>query len=312
MLASDWDATSIYTILGSPRVHDFRSDVTVLKIDENLSVVIGYSHDGSVFFGCPQVTQIQGFSKGRAKLEVSQSIDLKNRGIVEPALALSFLVNSEEELFAISTIFSGLYDLNKNAKGTEKATLAAQGFEKYFADLPRIGLTREIEIGLFGELSILAASTKKEELVRGWHSAPDATYDFSFDGSRLEVKTSTRPTRLVWLRGSQTLKDTDPGLTYLSVYAPLDDAGMSLQDISTQIRGSLAPSLATLFDEKLAFYDISSCKLRFDFQSAAESFRFISSSDIPIPKTEDSRILEIRWKCSFENLPTNGDSTSWV
>lgn len=312
MLASDWDATSIYTILDSPRVHDFRSDITVLKIDEKLNVVIGYSDDGSVFFGCPQVAQIQGFRKGRAKLEVSQSIDLKNRGIVEPALALSFLVNSEEELFAISTIFSGLYDLNKNAKGTEKATLAAQGFEEYFADLPRIGLTREIEIGLFGELSLLAASTKKEELIRGWHSAPDATYDFSFGGNRLEVKTSTRPTRLVWLRGSQTLKDTDPGLTYLSIYAPLDDAGMSLLDISTQIRESLVPSLATLFEEKLAFYDISSCKLRFDFQSAAQSFRFISSTDIPIPSTEDSRILEIRWKCSFKNLPNNGNSIPWV
>lgn len=312
MLENDWDATSIYTILDAPRVHNFGSDITVLKIDDNLKVVIGYSDSGSVFFGCPQVGQIKGFRKGRAKLEVSQSIDLKERGVIEPALALSFLVNSEEELRAISTIFSGLHDLNKNARGTEKATLAAQGFEEYFADLPRIGLTSEIEIGLFGEISILAVSTKKEELVRGWHSSPDATYDFSFNGNRLEVKTSTRPTRLVWLRGSQTLRDLDPHLTYLSIYAPLDDAGMDLQELSKLVRESLAPSMRILFDEKLAFYDIANCKKRFDFRRAAESFRFVSSCDIPIPSAKDPRILEIRWKCSFENLPNNGDSASWV
>ena len=213
MLENNWDATNIYATLEAPRLHDFSSDVTVLKIDIDLKVVIGYTDNGSVFFGCPQLGQIQGFRKGRAKLEVSQSIDLQERGVVEPALVLSFFVNSEEELRAISTIFAGLYDLNKNANGTDKATLAAQGFEDYFADLPKIGLTPELEIGLFGELSLIAASSKKEEVVRGWHSSPDATYDFSFNGHRLEVKTSTRPTRLVWLRGSQTLSTVDTHLT---------------------------------------------------------------------------------------------------
>jgi hypothetical protein len=312
MLENDWDATSIYKILDAPRLQIFGSDVTVLKIDNNLNVVIGYRDNGSVFFGCPQVGQIQGFSKGRAKLDVSQSIDLKERGVVEPALALSFLVSSEEELRAISTVFSGLYDLNKNANGTEKATLAAQGFEDYFADLPRIGLTSELEIGLFGELSVIAASSKKEEMVRGWHSSPDATYDFSFDGKRLEVKTSTRPTRLVWLRGSQTLSNSGSDLTYLSVYAPVDDAGMNLTELAVMIRDSLSPSLMILFDEKLSFYDLTNCKKRFDFRKAIESFRFISSSDIPVPSAEDPRILEIKWKCSFENLPNSGNSNSWI
>lgn len=312
MHANNWDATSIYTILDSPRIHDFASDVTVLKIDDALKVVIGYGDDGSVFFGCPQIGQIEGFIKGRARLDVSQSIDLKVRGLVEPALALSFLVNSEEELRAISTIFSGLYDLNKNSHGTDKATLAAQGFEKYFAELPKIGLTSEMEIGLFGELSILATSTKKEELVRGWHASPDSTYDFSYNGNLLEVKTSTRPTRLVWLRGSQTLRAAEPGLTYLSIYAPPDEAGMNLQDLSELIRQSLEPSVRIIFEEKIAFYDLANCKKRFDFQRASKSFRFIASSDIPIPSAEDPRILEIRWKCSFENLPNNGDSASWI
>ena len=309
---NDWDASSIHRILDAPLIDNFGSDITVLKSDDRLNVVVGYSASGSVFFGCPQVGQIKGFAKGRAKLAVSQSIDLKERGLIEPALALSFLVNSDEELSAISAIFSGLYDLNKSGHGTEKATQAAQGFEDYFADIPKIGLTAEMEIGLFGELSVMAASTKKEELIRGWHSAPDATYDFSFDGNRLEVKTSTRPTRLVWLRGSQTLKNSDPGLTYLSIYAPLDDAGITLTELSNRVRESLTPSLKMIFDEKMAFYDISKCRKRFDFRRGVDSFRFVSSSDIPIPIVDDPRIIEIRWKCSFESLPNKGDSAPWV
>ena len=312
MPENDWDATSISATLDALRVHNFGSDVTVLMFDEELRVVIGYNDNGSVFFGCPQVGQIQGFRKGRAKLEVSQTIDLKARGVIEPAIALSFLVNSEEELSSISTIFSGLYDLNKNASGTVKATLAAQGFEDYFADLPGIGLTSEMEIGLFGELLIIAASEKKDELIRGWHSTPDATYDFSFNGNRLEVKTSTRPTRLVWLRSSQTLRNSETALSYLSIYAPLDDAGINLLGLSKTVRESLSPSTKAIFEEKLALYDIADCRKRFDYYTASKSFRFIASSDIPVPSSEDPRILEMRWKCSFENLPNSGDAGFWM
>ena len=312
MVVNDWDASDVYSILAGERQHDLSSDVTVLKIDPKLSVVIGYSSNGSVFFGCPQVGEIAGFRKGRAKLEVMQTIDLGERGLVEPALALSFLVNSEEELRAISTIFSGLYDLNKNANKTDKASLAAQGFEDYFADLPRLGLTSEIEVGLFGELSIISMSSKKEELIRGWHSSPNATYDFSFNAKRLEVKTSTRPTRLVWLRSSQTILNADPNLTYLSIYAPLDDAGVTIPELAALIGENLSPKVKSIFEEKLAFYDFEQCSRRFDHKTASDTLRFISSADVPIPISDDPKILETRWKCSFENLPNNGDVASWI
>jgi hypothetical protein len=312
MLENSWDANDVYTVLEAPHQHNFGLDITVLRMDANLQIVIGYKEDGSVFFGCPQIGDIQGFKKGRAKLDVMQSIDLKERGTVEPALALSFLVNSDEELRAISTIFSGLYDLNRNAQGSEKATLAAQGFEDYFADLPKIGLTSEIETGLFGELSIIAASKNKDALVKGWHSSPDATYDFSFDGNRLEVKTSTRPTRLVWLRSSQSLRSVDANLTYLSVFAPIDEGGMTIDELAGNIRTSLSMTLKSIFDEKLSYYEIATSSHRFDYLTAVNSFRFILSSDIPVPSADDPRILDLRWKCNFESLSNTGDPDTWL
>jgi hypothetical protein len=312
MTKNDWDASNIFSILDTPQQYYFGSDVTVLKIDDALKVVLGYREDGSVFFGCPQIGRIDGFKKGRARLDVMQTIDLQEKGVIEPALALSFLVNSEEELWAISTIFSGLYDLNKNNFATEEATLAAQGFQEYFADLPKLGLTSELEIGLFGELSIIATSKKKEKLIRGWHASPDSTYDFAFNSERLEVKTSTRPTRMTWLRSSQTIKNADPYLTYLSIYAPLDDAGLTLKELANEVRELLSPTLGSIFDEKLAFYEIDLCNRRFDFKTASQSFRFVSATDVPYPISDDPNILETRWKCSFEKLPITGEPSIWL
>jgi hypothetical protein len=312
MNGGKWDAASIFRILDAPRIHNFGSDLTILQIDHELKVVIGYTENASVFFGCQQFGNIEGFVSGRARLDVSQEIDLKERGLIQPALALSFLVNSEEELNAISTIFAGLYDLNKSSAGTEKATQAAQGFKDYFSNLPRLGMTSEVEIGLFGELVIIEASKRKEELIRGWHSTPDATFDFSFGGKRLEVKTSTRPTRLVWLRSTQTIQTSDPNLSYLSVYAPIDDAGLTLKELVARICASVSTSTRTLLEEKLSYYDLNICEKRFDLNAALESLRFISSSDIPVPDNSDRRIIELRWKCSFELLPANGDVNFWL
>jgi hypothetical protein len=312
MNAGNWDAASIFKILDAPRTHNFGSNLTILQIDEELKVVIGYTENASVFLGCQQFGDIEGFVSGRARLDASQEIDLKERGLIQPALALSFLVNSEDELNAISTIFAGLYDLNKSSAGTEKATQAAQGFKDYFSNLPKLGMTSEVEVGIFGELTIIEASKRKEELIRGWHSTPDATYDFSFGGKRLEVKTSTRPTRLVWLRSTQTIQTPDTNLSYLSVYAPIDDAGINLKELVAKVRESVSASSQVLLEEKLAFYDLSLCRKRFDLDAALKNLRFISSSDIPVPDNSDRRIIEMRWKCSFELLPADGDASFWT
>lgn len=312
MREHEWSALDIFSALSKPRTHNFGTDVTILKIDEKNMVVIGYKDDGSVFFGCPQIGDIAGFKKGRATLEIKQTIDLNKRGLIEPAFALSFLINSEDELRAISTIFAGLYDLNIGNFGSSKATEAAQGFEKYFADLPKIGLTKELEIGLFGELCLIATSSKKDELIRGWHTSPNSTFDFSFAGKRLEVKTSTRPTRLVWLRSSQTIKNADSDLTYLSIYAPLDDAGINIFELVKQIRNEVSTTHRSLFDDKLSFYDIENSQLRFDYEAASSGFRFISSAEVPYPPIDDSRIIELRWKCSFLTLSNDVDPSFWI
>ena len=104
----------------------------------------------------------------------------------------------------------------------------------------------------------------------------------------------------------------DPNLTYLSIYAPVDEAGVTLDQHVTEIRASLSQSLKSSFDEKLSFYEVGLCTRRFDYQTAVKSFRFILSADVPMPNSDDPRILDLRWKCNFGSLPNTGDPDTWL
>jgi hypothetical protein len=128
----------------------------------------------------------------------------------------------------------------------------------------------------------------------------------------LEVKTSTRPTRLVWLRNTQSAADIDPHLTYVSVYAPVDHSGTSLNELVSRLRISLSNSYKEILTEKLAYYDLENCEKRFDLETGLKTLRFVSSEDVPAPSLEDDRILEYRWKCSFLSLPDSGDRSAWI
>jgi hypothetical protein len=303
LLDNNWDASNIFNVLSEFKNLELESDLNVYNFDKQNKVLIGYKPDGSVFFGCPQIGTIEGFLTPRAKLEVSQSIDLKNRGTIEPAIVLSFQSFSEDELKSISTIFAGLYDLNKNSFGKDDASKASQGFKEYFSKIPKITVSREVEIGLFGELTAIFASNSKEYLIKGWHSTPNATYDFSLEGKRLEVKTSSRPSRHVWLRASQTIKSTVNELTYLSIYATEDHSGVTINELVTKIKTSITQVTQQELDNKLSFYEIEKCKLKFDLTTAIQSFKFVSGTEVPIIKNDDNRILDFNWKCSFELLP---------
>jgi len=192
MKSSGWEAGDIYETLSiEHKLID--SDLTVIKHDSENNVVLGYTKEGLVFLSCKQYGQVSGFSSGRAKLEIMQVVNQGSKGTISPAFILSFLVTNDEELKAISAVFSGIYEFNRSYPETSKATDAAQGFEEYLTKFPKLGMSREIEIGLFGELSFIAASKSSRNLISGWHSTPKSTFDFSYNSSRLKSKQAPDP-----------------------------------------------------------------------------------------------------------------------
>jgi len=311
MTSSGWEAGDIYEILSiDHKLID--SDLTVIKHDSKNNVVLGYTKEGLVFLSCKQYGQVSGFSSGRAKLEVLQEINQGSKGTISPAFILSFLVTNDEELKAISAVFSGLYEFNRSYPETSKATDAAQGFEDYLTKFPKLGMSREIEVGLFGELSVIAASKNNRDLISGWHSTPSSTFDFSFNSARLEVKTSTRPTRVHWLRSTQSLIKPEENVFYLSVYAPEDNSGFTLMDLINHIKQSTSEVKFQELSEKLSYYEIDKAKIKFDFSQTIRSFKFIDSESIPLPNFNKQQILEVQWKCNFNEINETNKSNPWI
>ena len=311
MKSSGWEAGDIYEILSlDHKLID--SDLTVIKYDSKNSVVLGYTKDGLAFLSCKQYGQIGGFSSGRAKLEIMQEINQGSKGTISPAFILSFLVTNDEELKAISAVFSGLYEFNRSYPETSKATDAAQGFEDYLTKFPKLGMSREVEIGLFGELSYIAASKNSGDLISGWHSTPNSTFDFSYNSARLEVKTSTRPTRVHWLRSTQSLNEPEENLYYLSIYAPEDNSGLTLLDLINQIKQSISGLEFVQLSEKLSFYEIEKAKIKFDYSQTIRGFKFVDSGSVPQPSFNKQQILEVQWKCNFNEIDETKKLNPWA
>jgi len=311
MKSSGWEAGDIYETLSiEHKLID--SDLTVIKHDSKNNVVLGYTKEGLVFLSCKQYGQVSGFSSGRAKLEIMQVINQGSKGTISPAFILSFLVTNDEELKAISAVFSGICEFNRSYPETSKATDAAQGFEDYLTKFPKLGMSREIEIGLFGELSLIAASKSSRNLILGWHSTPNSTFDFSYNSSRLEVKTSTRPTRVHWLRSTQSLNEPEENLFYLSIYAPEDNSGFTLLDLLNYIKQSISDTEIEQLFEKLSYYEIEKAKIKFDYNQTVKSFKFIDSESIPLPNFNKQQILEVQWKCNFNEINETNKFNPWV
>ena len=312
MRPNGWQAGDIYELLSNDHKLERNSDLTVIKYDSKNNIVLGYTRDGLVFLGCKQFGDITGFKSSRAKLNVMQEINQENKEKIAPAFILSFLVTNDEELKSISTIFSGLYDFNETYPETSRATKAAQGFEDYLTKFSKLGMSREVEIGLFGELSYIAASKKSGDLISGWHSTPNSTFDFSYNSARLEVKTSTRPTRVHWLRSTQSLNEPEENLYYLSIYAPEDNSGLTLLDLINQIKQSISGLEFAQLLEKLSFYEIEKAKIKFDYSQTIRSFKFVDSGSVPQPSFNKQQILEVQWKCNFNEIDETKKLNPWA
>lgn len=313
MSNTKWSAAEVNSLLSNSIVlHSDQHELSILAFDQNTKCVLGIDNEGFMVFGAPQQLEFQGFSFARAKLECNKSIHLSNGVSIEPVFTFKFLANTDEEIQTISTIFAGLQNQTVDSGNSITAQTSAQGFESYFSGLGKVWLSRQIQIGLFGELAFISSSSDKNQMIDAWHSSPFSTYDFGTLYGRLEIKTSTAPTRLHWLRSSQSVALDKDKLTYLSIYAAEVPDGISLVDLSNQISSSaLSDHSKQKFLEKLSMYELDKANMRFDLPSAVSSFKFVAGMSVPYMRSDDHAIVQVAWQCDFSTLEGAGNSLAW-
>ena len=312
MSSSKWDVQEVGQLLSDTEFpHGDQHEISIIKIDLENKTVLGVDREGFLVFGAPQHSDFSGFEFSRAKLEGNKSIYISNGVSIEPVFTLRFLSESPDEIAAIATIFVGLQNQIIDTKSSFSAQEAALGLESYFAGLGKLRLSRQLQVGLFGELAFIYGCNKKAEMISAWHSSPFSTYDFGTTAGRLEVKTSTAPTRLHWLRSSQSVDLDVDKLTYLSIYAPETGDGITISELVERISNDLSQQEVDIFRGKISLYETELADLKFDLESAISSFKFVKSAQVPRINSTERAVIQIAWRCNFGILAGQLQDENW-
>lgn len=141
--------------------------------------------------------------------------------------------------------------------------------------------------GLWAELFLIRSSKNPKSLLRIWHASPTEKYDFSSGDQRIEVKSTSKRTRIHHFSLEQLIPPEGCRVIIASVFVERNGGGTSLGDMVEEILLTLndEPDLqerlnrviaTTLGDTLREGYTI-----RFDYELATESLQFFNTSDVP-------------------------------
>jgi hypothetical protein len=140
--------------------------------------------------------------------------------------------------------------------------------------------------GLWGELFIVAESTRPAILLDAWHSDPYEQFDFAQGSERLEVKTSASADRRHHFSLSQARPASSIRAVIASIICTRSTGGVSLEDLAQRVRGLAKNPLQAIKVEMLlaeAVGDalVESLDTRFDRELARASLRFYPTDRVP-------------------------------
>lgn len=164
--------------------------------------------------------------------------------------------------------------------------------------------------GLWAELFVIRHASDPPELIRAWHGASGEHVDFVSGRHRIEVKSSSARSRVHHFSLIQLTPPLPAQLAVASLFVENVGGGVSLRQLTEEIRTILAPypPLLTRFDA--VFYAtlgsswMEAMEERFDSELAAESLQFFDS--LLIPKVDcliPASVSDIRFTSDLSGVP---------
>ena len=181
-----------------------------------------------------------------------------------------------------------------------------------FMERPRErGLSREEEIGLWGELEILNTLLNRgvdPVVVLGWWTGPLQTlHDFSFPTGEIEVKTVSARSSGIEIQSLEQLDTTLASPLYLAICQfnfTGGDATLAEKILQTRKKLHLFPEAEALFSNRLSCYNINKISdLSSDIKIKFTEKKFFIVHD-NFPRLERSQISENIQKCKY-NIDIN-------
>ncbi len=169
--------------------------------------------------------------------------------------------------------------------------------------------------GLWAELFVIRRARNPREVARAWHQMPGETIDFISGRQRIEVKSSSTRKRLHHFSLLQLTPPAHAQLLVASVFVEGIGGGVSLRQISEEIRALLAeePPLLARFDA--VFYATlgsswqEAMEERFDAELALDSLRFFDSLQVPkIDGPIPLPVSDVRFTSDLSGAPSMDDA----
>jgi hypothetical protein len=165
--------------------------------------------------------------------------------------------------------------------------------------------------GLWAELFLIRYASNPSEVVRAWHSAPGEHIDFVSGRQRIEVKSSSTRARIHHFSLVQLTPPMQARLLVASLFVESIGGGVSLRQITEEIRAMLSEDTASLARFDAVFYAtlgaswMEAMEERFDSELALESLQFFDSLDVPkIDGPISKSVGDVRFTSDLSDVPT--------
>jgi hypothetical protein len=166
-------------------------------------------------------------------------------------------------------------------------------------------------LGLFGELLVIATSADPGALVDAWHARVDQRFDFSADGSRLEVKTTEKDVRVHTFELHQLKPPAGATLRIASVMTTETHAGTSIESLIEKVQDVLGGDA----DRQVKVHQQVAATLgsdwihhlghRFDETQAKETLAVIDPALVPQVEDPPQGVLSVTLTVDCSDVPIN-------
>lgn len=175
---------------------------------------------------------------------------------------------------------------------------------------------RGSEVGLWGELLTILSAADVRQMLRAWHAKIDEKFDFSAEGSRLEVKTSSGAERIHRFRLHQLEPVPGAQVHVVSITTAQAHDGASVSDLVGRLIAALAgdpAAVLSLHEQVVGTLGpdwATSASRRFDEAQGLASMRLLDASGIPRVGTPPPEVVSVELAIDCSNVPATSPASA--
>jgi hypothetical protein len=307
------DYADVSAAISPEHVPQDEPDIELPRIDQSRGLAVG--RDGRRAFvlvgpGQPTAQPLEG---GRYRFDPwTQLVDRRSSAVLKDVCVLRF--RADEELVvrdAVAAVFAGLVELASSAPDALGAAIEAM--QALFESGLQSSLARDAEIGLAGELLAIAEAADPTPLAQTWHAQPEDPFDFSTQGERLEVKTTTAADRVHWFASGQVSPIPGVCTSFVSIQLPLVEVGSTVASVYADLTQLARAEKAGVRSRIIAVAKEPPEVLTsvvFDRDAARASMLHVAADDVPRP-TQARGVGRMRWEATLTADSSGPNRPCW-